>query len=51
MTVAQLKINEEIRQRLGEDGLRELTACMWAVDCQTCGRFLGDDLPALRSMT
>jgi hypothetical protein len=35
------------RRRLGEDGLVELAECLWPVDCQSCGRLLGDDPPAV----
>src|ERR1022692_5141058 len=47
MGVREVQITEEIRDHLGEDGLREVCSCLWAVDCQTCGRFLGDDRPSL----
>jgi hypothetical protein len=47
MAVATLWVSELTQQRLGDDGLAELTACLWAVDCQSCGRLLGDDPPAV----
>jgi hypothetical protein len=47
MAVTQVMITEDIRQKLGEEGLRDLTTRLWAMDCQTCGRFLGDDPPTL----
>lgn len=47
MAVTEVVIDEDIRQRLGEDGLADLRACLWAADCQSCGRFLGDDPPSL----
>ena len=48
MAVAQVQITEEIHDKLGEDGLREVCAHLWAIDCQTCGRSLdGPDRPAL----
>ena len=47
MGVEKVLINEKIAGKLGEDGLRDLSACLWAVDCQTCGRFLGDKPAAL----
>lgn len=47
MGVHEVQITEEIRDNLEEDGLREVCACLWAVDCQSCGRFLGDDRPSL----
>jgi hypothetical protein len=40
-------LSEETRRRLGDEGLAELAACLWSVDCQTCGTLLGDDPPAL----
>jgi hypothetical protein len=46
MAVATLWVSELTRQRLGDDGLAELAACLW-VDCQSCGRLLGDDPPAV----
>jgi hypothetical protein len=47
MGVREVQISEKIRGNLGDDGLREVCACLWPVDCQTCGRFLGDDAPSL----
>jgi hypothetical protein len=47
MGVEKALINEKISSELGEEGLRDLFACLWPVDCQTCGRFLGDEPPAL----
>lgn len=47
MSVTELLVNEKVREKLGEDGLRDVTACLWAVDCQTCGGFLGTDPPVL----
>jgi hypothetical protein len=47
MPVAEVMVSEKIYQKLGEDVLRDVTSCLWAVDCQTCGGFLGDDPPAL----
>jgi hypothetical protein len=47
MPVNDVLINDDIVKQLGEAGLREVCACLWAVDCQTCGRFLGEDPPAM----
>lgn len=47
MTVREAVVDEKTLQTLGEDELRDVCACLWAVDCQTCGGFLGDDPPAL----
>jgi len=47
MSVTEVMVNEKVHQKLGEEGLRDLTACLWAVDCQTCGGFLGNDPPVL----
>ena len=47
MTISELAIDDKIHYKLSEDGLRDLCTSMWAVDCQTCGRFLGDEAPAL----
>ena len=47
MAVGTLWVSELTRQRLGDDGLAELAACLWPVDCQSCGRLLGDDPPAV----
>jgi hypothetical protein len=47
VAVTEVVVSEVIRQKLGDDGLSDLAACLWAVDCQTCGRLLGDDPPVL----
>lgn len=47
VSVGKALINDKIHGELGEDGLRDLLACLWPVDCQSCGRFLGDVPPAL----
>ena len=46
MAVTTLLVCEVTRQRLGVDGLAELAECLWPV-AQSCGRFLGDDPPAV----
>ncbi|SEP47020.1 hypothetical protein [Amycolatopsis saalfeldensis] len=43
----RLKIDKVIRARLDDEFLAELTANLWIVDCQTCGRALGPRRPAL----
>jgi hypothetical protein len=47
MALTEMLLSEETRRRLGDEGLAELAACLWSVDCQTCGTLLGDDPPAL----
>jgi len=47
MAVTTLLVCEVTRQRLGAGGLAELAECLWPVDCQSCGRFLGGDPPAV----
>ncbi|MFF5264594.1 hypothetical protein ACFY4C_37200 [Actinomadura viridis] len=47
MSVSRINVSSDILQKLGEDGVREVCSCLWAVDCQTCGRFLGDKPPSL----
>ncbi len=47
MVVSSLVVCEVTRHRLGDEGLAEVAGCLWPVDCQTCGRFLGDAPPAL----
>lgn len=45
--LAEMLCDQKTREKLGEDGLTATAACLWAVDCQTCGRSLGIDAPAL----
>jgi hypothetical protein len=47
MAVTTLLVCEVTWQRLGDDGLAGLAECLWPVDCQSCGGFLGDDPPAV----
>ncbi|WP_285497774.1 hypothetical protein [Actinomadura sp. NBRC 104425] len=47
MPVTDIKVSESILKKLGEERLGEVCSCLWPVDCQTCGRFLGDAPPAL----
>lgn len=39
--------DRKTHDKLGEDGLAEVRAQLYAVDCQTCGRPLGTGAPAL----
>ena len=39
--------DQNTRDKLGEDGLAEVRASLWAQDCQSCGRPLGSGPPAL----
>jgi hypothetical protein len=47
MTLRSLAVCEVTRLRLGDEGLADLAACLWPVDCQSCGGFLGDDPPSV----
>ncbi|MGI5122741.1 hypothetical protein ACQEU5_24810 [Marinactinospora thermotolerans] len=47
MAVQELKLTEKIVDKLGEEGVRRVTAYLWARDCQTCGKALGSKPPAL----
>lgn len=47
VAIPNLKLTEKITDRLGEAGIREVAAHLWARDCQTCGEPLGDQPPAL----
>lgn len=47
MLTTTIKVSQDILEKLGEAGVRDVCACLWAADCQTCGRFLGDEPPAL----
>jgi len=47
MLKTSIKVSQDILDKLGEAGVRDACECLWAVDCQTCGRFLGDEPPAL----
>lgn len=47
MVTGNALISAGTRAELGRDGLAELTASLWPVDCQTCGRPLGAQPPAL----
>lgn len=47
MAVEQIHITQDVYDKLGERSLREIARWLWPVDCQTCGRFLGDDPPSL----
>lgn len=47
MVLPKVQISSKIRDKLGEEGVSEVTACLWPVDCQTCNRPLGTEPPAL----
>ena len=47
MSVEKALISERVTSELGEEGLRDLLASLWAVDCQKCGKFLGEEPPSL----
>lgn len=47
MAVQKLKLTEKIETKLGQEGLRQVAAHLWARDCQTCGKSLGSEPPAL----
>lgn len=47
MVVRSIQVNDKIREKLGEEALQHLLANLWPVDCQTCGRPLGDEPPSL----
>lgn len=47
MAVQELKLTEKIEDKLGEEGIRQVAAHLWARDCQTCGGALGSKPPAL----
>lgn len=47
MSVPKVICDRKTRDKLGEDGLAEVRSRLYAVDCQTCGRPLGTDVPAL----
>ena len=45
--VTDMLISPDTRANLGSEGVAEVTAGLWQVDCQTCGRPLGAQPPAL----
>jgi hypothetical protein len=47
VATGQMLLSPDIQDKLGRDGLAELAASLWPVDCQTCGRPLGPAPPAL----
>lgn len=47
VSVPKIICDRKTRDILGEDGLAEVRAQLYAVDCQTCGRPLGTGAPAL----
>src|SRR6266545_2721840 len=47
MAVEHAVVSSEIRKRLSGAELAEITASLWPVDCQTCGKKLGSAPPTL----
>jgi hypothetical protein len=47
MSVSKVLLSPDIERELGQDGVAEVAASLWAVDCQTCGRSLGTRPPSL----
>ncbi len=47
MPVSKMLISPGIHDQLGQDGVTEVAASLWPVDCQTCGQPLGGQPPAL----
>lgn len=47
MAVTKLVVDTAIPERLGQDCMNELAGALFAVDCQTCGKPLGTEPPAL----
>jgi hypothetical protein len=47
MSVQRIIFDRKTHGKLGDDGLTEVQSCLYPVDCQTCGRPLGADTPAL----
>ena len=47
MAVGKMLISPDIEDRLGKNGVSEVAASLWPVDCQTCGQSLGSRPPSL----
>ncbi len=47
MAVSKMLTSPDIEDILGQDGVSEVAASLWPVDCQTCGQPLGSRPPAL----
>jgi hypothetical protein len=45
--LGELWCDQKTRDKLGEAGLNEVVASLWAQDCQTCGHALSPEPPAL----
>lgn len=41
------RVNAELQTRLGDEPLERILRCLYPVDCQICGKPLGDKRPAL----
>ena len=47
MAVSRMIVSDDVKSRLGDRGVRQVGDCLWAVDCQACGKPLGSRPPAL----
>jgi hypothetical protein len=47
MSVPKMVCDRKTHDKLGEDGLIKVRSWLYAADCQTCGRPLGTDAPAV----
>jgi hypothetical protein len=51
VAIAQMLVSSDTQDKLGRDGVAEVAASLWPVDCQTCGRPLGSLPRPCASMT
>jgi len=48
VAIGKMLVSADTRDQLGgAEGVAAVAACLWPGDCQTCGRVLGQDPPAL----
>ena len=47
VVVNEVLISARVHQQLGLDGLQSAMSDLWALNCQHCGRVLGDEPPSL----
>lgn len=47
MTHPAPRVNVELQERLGDEPLERILRCLYPVDCQMCGKALGDKRPSL----
>ncbi len=47
LVLSHVQCDQRTRDILGDEGIAEVTANLWAKDCQSCGRPLGSEPPAL----